>query len=119
VLLVDDDPIVLRTHRRALASFEVRVAASVAEAARELSAGDIDVVVSDLGMPDGGGVALHRWMVEHLGVARPPMLFLTGGATNDQQRAAVAETCCRCLTKPVPMDALATAIRHASRPSRA
>ena len=119
VLLVDDDPIVLRTHRRGLSAFDVRTAGSVAEARRELAASDIDIVVSDLAMADGGGVALHRWMVDELGAARPPLLFLTGGVTDDRQRAAVEATACRCLIKPMPMDALATAIRHAVRSSRA
>ncbi len=119
VLLVDDEPLVLRTHRRGLAAFDVRIAGSVADAIRELARGDVDVVVSDLGMPDGGGVVLHRWMVDELGAARPPLLFLTGGVTDDRQRAAVDATSCRCFLKPMPMDALATAIRHAVRSSRA
>jgi DNA-binding NarL/FixJ family response regulator len=87
VLVVDDHPVV-RRGLRALLEAEpwvaaVTEAASAAEAAR--AAADADLVVMDVGLPDGSGVAVTRRLVR----SRPglPVLVLT---VDDDARTVAA-----------------------------
>jgi len=62
VLVIDDEPALrqILSHVLSGAGYTVDVAADVAEAARILSRGDIDMAVCDIKMPDGNGVELLR-----------------------------------------------------------
>jgi response regulator RpfG family c-di-GMP phosphodiesterase len=68
ILLVDDDPSLRRGVRRILeqAGHVVSEASSVEAARKALDLGDIDVVVLDLGLPDGSGLGL----LSHVSVGR-------------------------------------------------
>jgi CheY-like chemotaxis protein len=75
ILLVDDDPIVLRALRRLLLGsrpgWEIELAESVEAAFVRLGAGTYDVAVTDLHMPVVDGLAfLRRLKTEHPGVMR-------------------------------------------------
>jgi DNA-binding NtrC family response regulator len=75
ILLVDDDPMVLRASRRALLGarpgWEIEVAESSESAWLLLATRTYDVVVTDLQMPSGGGEALlERLKEEHPAVMR-------------------------------------------------
>src|SRR4051794_39379065 len=68
ILIVDDEPLMLRSCSRLLAMHHVTAVSSIAEAKRALlESGGFDVVFTDVAMPDGGGVALHRWMKASFG----------------------------------------------------
>ena len=58
ILVVDDEPPIRRLLRTGLASqgFDVAEAAGTVEALTALAAGGIDLVVLDLGLPDGSGL---------------------------------------------------------------
>jgi DNA-binding NtrC family response regulator len=59
VLLVDDDPVILRAHARCLdGEFEIETCDSGTAADRRVEAGGIDVVVSDVSMPGMSGFEL-------------------------------------------------------------
>src|SRR5260221_4433957 len=59
VLLVDDDPVILRCHLRCLeGEFAVEMCSNGADAERCVAQGGIDVVVSDVSMPGMTGVEL-------------------------------------------------------------
>src|SRR5579862_7608384 len=60
VLIVDDEPSILKSYSRSLASagFEVAEASSGRQALEYLANHDYDVVVTDLGMPKMDGLAL-------------------------------------------------------------
>jgi len=78
VLIVDDDPLILRPLRRALerAGYETHTAASAGEALERLEDVDVDAVVSDQRMPDLPGTELlARVRRRHPDVIR---LLLTG-----------------------------------------
>ena len=69
VLLVEDDPEGVETVRRAVAeaeeiSFELNHAASLQEAERLLSAGEMDAVLLDLNLPDSRGVETLEKLTE-------------------------------------------------------
>jgi NADH:ubiquinone oxidoreductase subunit E len=64
VLVVDDEPVVLVSCERILSpeGYTVKGASSVKEAMGYLQDGDFDIVITDLKMPEMGGIDLIRWL---------------------------------------------------------
>ena len=62
VLVVDDEPAILRFLRPALEanSYEIETAGTVADATKLIASKSPDVVVLDLGLPDGDGKDVIR-----------------------------------------------------------
>jgi CheY-like chemotaxis protein len=92
--------------------YEVTVAASVAAAlaAAEEAAGEIDLVVSDLGLPDGSGLDLMRELSRRHGLQG---IALSGyGMEEDIQNSREAGFSMH-ITKPVSLQALLAALRQA------
>ena len=99
ILIVDDEPLMLRSCRRLLVTHRVETVSSIADAKRVLLDEAFDVVFTDVAMPDGGGIALHRWMQTSFGVAAPRVVFFSGGLDPDDKRYIQASGCA-CLSKP-------------------
>jgi CheY-like chemotaxis protein len=118
ILLVEDNPdnaTAISEYLR-LRGYEVRVAGSVATAL-QMAAEGFDVVVSDIGLPDGSGQDLVRKLRENGAVAA---IALSGyGTRSDVMRTREAGFH-RHLTKPVDPDELIDAIERvaAERGSR-
>ena len=89
------------------------VAGSVQEAlaAAEREGGAIDLVISDLGLPDGGGHDLMRELVRRHGLSG---IALSGYGMEEDVRQSLAAGFSRHLTKPVTMALLETAIAEAA-----
>jgi PAS domain S-box-containing protein len=89
------------------------VAGSVAQAlaAAEREAGAIDLVISDLGLPDGGGHDLMRELVRRHGLTG---IALSGYGMEEDVRQSLEAGFSRHLTKPVTMALLETAIAEAA-----
>lgn len=114
ILLVEDDPDTRRTLCKLLQrhGYEVTSSDCVQKSLEILSMGGFDLVISDLGLPDGSGLELMRQIktVYHI-----PGIALSGyGAEEDvrQSRAAGFE---QHITKPVNFDALRAAIQQTTR----
>jgi signal transduction histidine kinase/ActR/RegA family two-component response regulator len=115
ILLVEDhadtaealaDLLRLMGHEVAVAG---SVAAGLAAAAEGSAAGGVDLVVSDLGLPDGSGQDLMRELVRRYGWKG---IALSGyGMEEDVHRSREAGFA-RHLTKPVALEALRAAIRQ-------
>lgn len=111
LLVVEDHPDTLGTLTRLLTrrGYIVRTAASLAETLEVARAYEFDVLISDIGLPDGRGTelldqffAIHGW--------RPPAIAMSGFGMDDDversQQAGFSEH----LTKPVEFSALQEAI---------
>ena len=111
ILLVDDHEDTARVMSRLLrnAGFEVTTAGSVGEALRTADAAEFDLLLSDLGLPDGSGHDLLRGLK-----TRRPIraIALSGfGMDEDVQRSREAGFD-RHLTKPASLDVLEATIRE-------
>jgi len=79
ILVVDDDPAVLRTYLRALDEHAPLHADDGVEARAILSAVQVDVVLCDLQMPRMNGLDLMRWAKEHC--PHPLWIVISGQGT--------------------------------------
>ncbi len=114
VLLVEDhsDTAVALADLMRMHGHEVRIAGSVSQAlAAAAAAGDggIDLVISDLGLPDGNGQDLMRQLADRFGLRG---IALSGYGMEDDVRRSREAGFERHLTKPVNLDALETAIQQ-------
>jgi PAS domain S-box-containing protein len=88
LLLVEDNQDAADTIVMCLETYGYRVThvATCAEAVRTAQRGDFDIVLTDLGLPDGSGIDVGRALSKAL-----PVVALSGyGATPDLQRSAMA-----------------------------
>jgi len=110
VLLVDDEPELRRVVRRYLvkAGFEVSEAPNGRIALELALQGDLDVVVSDVRMPDMGGLEL----VEHLSEQAPelPVVLVSGCSGFTDAETARAYGVVACLAKPVDLNQLVASV---------
>ncbi len=116
LLLVEDHPDTAEAMAELLRSLghEVRVAMCVAAgleaAAAEMGSGaGIDLVISDLGLPDGTGMDLMRQLVSRYGLRG---IALSGYGTEDDVRRSLEAGFSRHLTKPVNFKALEAVIHE-------
>jgi EAL domain-containing protein (putative c-di-GMP-specific phosphodiesterase class I)/ActR/RegA family two-component response regulator len=113
VLLVDDEPLILRAYSAMLASkqHEVITARSGVEALELLRRHPFDVIVSDIAMPGLDGIELLGKVREQdLDV---PVILMTGGPTVETATQAVERGAFRYLTKPVRLADLCGAVAQA------
>ena len=116
VLVVDDeiDACVLAETVLRRAGAEVRSTSTAAQALELLHAGEVDVLVSDLGMPELDGITLiERVRALPPPVCRVPAVALTGYARAEDRVRAVDAGYAAFLTKPLAVDALAIAVARA------
>jgi PAS domain S-box-containing protein len=111
ILFVEDHADTARVLGRILknAGFEVSHAASLAKA-RELAAGRrFDLVISDLGLPDGSGLDLMRGLRDAQGLRG---IALSGFGTDDDVAASMAAGFAAHLIKPVEWEQLRVEIER-------
>jgi two-component system, OmpR family, KDP operon response regulator KdpE len=118
VLVVEDDRQMRRFLRTTLSSLDYRVieAESVAEALTSVTTHNPDVILMDLALPDGDGVALtgriRTW-------SRVPIIVLSARGREEDKVAALDEGADDYLTKPFGVNELLARIRAAVRRSAA
>lgn len=113
VLVVDDDPEVIRMIQRVLrhADYEVVEATTFSDAMKAFDTWHLDAVVSDIGLPDGDGLALARALRE----ADPnlPVVLITGHPDLETAIAAVGSGATRFIVKPFRNEDLLEAVHEA------
>jgi two-component system KDP operon response regulator KdpE len=118
VLVVEDDRQMRRFLRTTLAALDYRVieAATVAEALAAVTTHNPDVILMDLALPDGDGIALtgriRTW-------SRVPVIVLSARGREEDKVAALDEGADDYLTKPFGVNELLARIRAAMRRSAA
>jgi PAS domain S-box-containing protein len=112
ILLVEDEPTTMRLMARLLRALghDVTTAGSIGAALEIESTGGFDLIVSDIGLPDGSGLELMRQIVARRG--RVPAIALTGyGMEEDIQRSRDAGFTAH-MTKPIDFVKLQAMIRQ-------
>ncbi len=114
ILLVDDEPIILRTFASFLksAGHETWTAARAAKAQSILRSHDIDVVVSDVIMPEMNGISLLELIARHWPEIR--VILITGEPTPDTKAAAEEKGAFDYLVKPISRTELCRAVSNAA-----
>ena len=114
VLVLDDEPGILRMFRTALANYGY-VTEIVGDASAALDALErerFDVVVTDVHMPGCGGLEFLRNVrqrFDHL-----PVILMTGRPSREMSKEALALGVVRCLMKPVMPQTLREEIERAT-----
>jgi signal transduction histidine kinase len=107
VLVVDDDPMVLASIRRALRGHSVTPLQDAREALRLLASEQtFDVILCDLMMPVLSGVELYEQLGEIAPALVPRVVFLTGGAFTQKTRMFLDQIPNRRLEKPFNTESL-------------
>lgn len=104
ILVVDDEPLVIRSVKRMLAAgAEIIQATGGWEAVRLLRDGEeVDFVVSDMVMPEGGGHELWNWIKENRPELKKRFCFMTGMAPTTESDPDLPPT----IHKPFNMEEL-------------
>ena len=111
ILLVEDDPDTLRILTRLLRGmgYEVTAANSV-RAAREAAGREhFDLLISDLGLPDGTGLDVMREVKRRYGIVG---IAVSGYGTDDDLKQSREAGFQRLITKPVTVGTLEQAVRQ-------
>jgi two-component system CheB/CheR fusion protein len=116
ILLVEDHEDTARVMTRLLAQvgYDVETARGIAAARALVSNRPFDLVISDLGLPDGSGNDLMRELRDRHGLKG---IALTGWGMEEDVRGAHEAGFARHLTKPVNFQALRAAIRDVTDPA--
>ena len=111
VLIADDDRLVRESLGDAFDGFgwDVRIAACGGEAIRVLEQQRLDLLVSDVDMPDMTGFQLLSWVRERR-TSQPPVVLMSARADEALGRTAQSEGAFALLAKPVEVVRLNTVI---------
>ncbi|HEX3130852.1 MAG TPA: ATP-binding protein [Thermoanaerobaculia bacterium] len=89
----------------------VALASSLGSALEAAAGGGIDLVISDLGLPDGSGFTLMRELKDRYGLTG---IAVSGYGTEEDRRQSAAAGFSGHLTKPITIDRLLAEIRRVS-----
>ena len=118
ILVIDDEPMVLRSIQRLLHDHETSVATSASEAERALRESDsIDVVLCDVMMPEVSGADMYERLVHLRPELERRFVFLTGGMFDDAVARRIEALDLPVVKKPWTRAELIGAIESAVRES--
>ncbi len=113
ILLIDDEPMILRTLQRVLCDHDVVAVEKVGAALALLEQGErFDVIFSDLIMPELGGIELYERLLGEFPEVAPRVVFLSGGAQSVRELEFTASVPNACLDKPVPIATLRALVQE-------
>ncbi len=113
VVVVDDEPLVGRSIRRALRDHDVEVFLSGKDAIERLCTGEpFDVVFCDLLMPEMSGMEVFAKVAAQRPELASRFVFMTGGAFTPEARDFVKDTSLVCLEKPFELHQIRDLVRE-------
>lgn len=117
VLLVDDEPVILRSVGRFLSAsgYDVETSASGHEAIAALRSGTYDAVVSDLRMPELSGEEFFATVKVEFPEMASRIVFTSGDMMRETSREFVRDSGCPYLQKPYEIADLVAILRELSR----
>ncbi len=113
ILVVDDEPLVARTLALLLSGHDVTVCTTIAEAFDICAREDVDVILCDLMMPNGGGMELHERLGREMAGVREKMVFMTGGTFTDATTSFLKNVPNPRLMKPFAIEELLAVVEAA------
>ncbi|TXD37471.1 PAS domain S-box protein [Lujinxingia vulgaris] len=118
ILVVDDEPAVGRALQRALSPHEVRVVTSGEQAISLLEQdSNVDLIFSDLMMPEMSGIDLFEHIQHHHPHLAPRVVFISGGAFTERARNFLEHVPNLALDKPFDLNALCELVQRFAPPS--
>ena len=117
ILIVEDDityGMILKTWL-GKKGFQVSSASSIARAQKHIEAETVDLILSDLRLPDRDGIDLLKWLGEHS--LHIPLIIMTGYADIQSAVQAMKLGACDYIAKPVNPDELLKKMDDAFLPS--
>ena len=116
VLVIDDEPAILRAFRRVLYAHDVTVANSGPEAMQKLAEGAaFDVIFCDVMMPEMSGVEVYQRIRECHPGQEHQLVFMTGGAFTEPAAHFVESVENRMLKKPFAGSSLRALVATVTR----
>ena len=108
ILAVEDEPEYLEMLQEVMSSLghTIMIAPNGLEALALLDRQTVDVVVSDVRMPEMTGVEFHQKLREHPDYRNTPFIFLTGVDDLTEEKAVCSKDFDLILQKPFPIDKL-------------
>ena len=114
VVIVDDEPPMLRSLERSLGgAFEVAAYGTAEHAIERVRRGGVSVVLSDISMPGMSGIELLGAVREH--DPDLPVVLITGSPSLESATKAIEHGVFRYLPKPFDADQLASLVAQASQ----
>ncbi|MBU4460543.1 MAG: response regulator [Verrucomicrobia bacterium] len=109
ILIVDDDPIIVRllhAHLRA-AGYRISAAADAIQGIQMAIAERPDLILLDLQMPAGGGAGVFEALTKNVHTALIPVVFVTANRDGEVREACLASGAADFVNKPInPADLL-------------
>jgi len=118
VLVVDDEPLILRMMMHALRDHDVIGVTSGADALEQCQARSFDVILCDLMMPGMTGMQFFERLRETSPGREARVVFMTGGTLLPDVQRFLGEAPNPCLEKPIPIKRLRTCIDERVRRAR-
>jgi DNA-binding response OmpR family regulator len=91
--------------------YQVLGAADVATARRLLLSGPVDLLISDIDLPDGSGLELCRWTRGRAALQSTKVILCSGGVGRDLEREALQAGAVAFLSKPFSLDQFTATVR--------
>ncbi len=111
ILIVDDEPLVLRSLARMLRAYDVVAAPSAREALDLCRQRRFDVILCDMMMPEMDGVDFHQAVEAVRGGSAACIVFMTGGAFTDRAQRFLATVPNPWIEKPLTRERLLQVIQ--------
>ncbi len=114
ILLVDDEPYLLKALQRMLKPYHDSVTAVSGQEALEqirTNPEQFDIILTDVLMPGMSGSVLYETIAKTYPQLLPRVLFMTGGVYTAKEKAFIQSVSNECLSKPIDKETLLAKIK--------